>query len=328
MNLQPEPQPAYRLTIAPMMDVTDRHCRTLHRLLAPDALLFTEMVHAGALARGGRLDLLRHGRQPAPVACQLGGCDPEQLATATGIAIAAGYDEVNLNVGCPSERVQHGAFGACLMAEPDLVADCVRAMKRATEATISVKCRLGIDDLDSQPLLERFVATLVDAGCDRLYLHARKAILKGLSPAQNRSVPPLQPERVFALKRAFPALPVIINGGIDSPGRAREGLTGADGVMIGRAAWHRPELLLELQTLAFGRAPTLDHALDGWLAYLTDELAAGEPLARLVRPMLGLFAGRPGARAFRPQLSDHRALATNRDEVVHEALAHISACAA
>ena len=295
-----------------MMDWTDRHCRLFHRALTGQALLYTEMVTTGAVRFGPRDRLLGFSPEERPLAAQLGGSEPEELAEAARICEGFGYDEINLNVGCPSDRVQDGRFGACLMAEPDRVARGVAAMKAAVSIPVTVKCRIGIDDQDPEEALDRLADAVVVAGCDALIVHARKAWLKGLSPKENRDVPPLDYDRVFRLKRRFPDLPVSINGGIGSIEQARalleprDGVT-LDGVMLGRAAYQNPELLLAVDPLLFGEAaPHADAraAVESLFPAIEAHLARGGRLSNFTRHMLGLFPGRPGARAFRRLLSE------------------------
>lgn len=311
-----------------MMAWTDRHCRHLHRLAAPRALLFTEMVSAAALRHGDPARLLRFDQAEHPLAVQLGGSDPDLLADAAGLAATAGFDEINLNVGCPSPRVQRGRFGACLMLEPGLVSECVTAMRERVELPVTVKCRLGVDEADSDALLDRFVAAVADAGCDTLYLHARKALLNGLTPAQNRAVPPLQHDRVHALKRRFPKLEVIINGGITEAAELAAHLSAVDGVMIGRAAYHAPMTLAAMHHVVYGdRLPERFDLMDRYRQYMAGELARGARLADMTRHVLGLFGGLPGARRFRRILSDARALAANDLGLVDRALDELRVCA-
>ncbi|WP_246398394.1 tRNA dihydrouridine(20/20a) synthase DusA [Hansschlegelia beijingensis] len=295
-----------------MMDWTDRHCRLFHRALTSQALLYTEMVTTGAVRFGPRERLLGFSSEERPLAAQLGGSEPEELAEAARICEGFGYDEINLNVGCPSDRVQDGRFGACLMAEPDRVARGVAAMKAAVSIPVTVKCRIGIDDQDPEEALDRLADAVVAAGCDALIVHARKAWLKGLSPKENRDVPPLDYDRVFRLKRRFPDLPVSINGGIGSIEQARalleprDGVT-LDGVMLGRAAYQNAELLLAVDPLLFGEAaPHADAraAVESLFPAIEAHLARGGRLSNFTRHMLGLFPGRPGARAFRRLLSE------------------------
>jgi tRNA-dihydrouridine synthase A len=324
--------PPARLCVAPMMAWTDRHCRYLHRLYAPNALLFTEMVTANALLHADADRLLRYNPEEHPLALQLGGSEPEALAEATRLAATRGFDEINLNVGCPSDRVQRGRFGACLMKEPTLVADCIQAMQAVTAIPITVKCRLGVDDQDSDELLHAFVATLVDAGLKRLYLHARKAILNGLSPAQNRQIPPLQYDRAYRVATAFPELEVIINGGITDAEATLHHCAHTDGVMIGRAAYQHPALLYGLDRLLYVQAAAtvpskqapaaiderfrlddlaLQRILNQYRSYMTWQLDIGTRLGDLCRPLHGVFHARPGARHSRRALSDHQRLARN-----------------
>jgi tRNA-dihydrouridine synthase A len=289
-----------------MMDWTDRHCRFFHRLIAPRALLYTEMVHAHAVMRGDRARLLGFDPAEHPLALQLGGSDPVELARAARVGAELGYDEVNLNVGCPSDRVQAGRFGACLMREPALVADCIAAMRAAVAIPVTVKCRLGVDDQDEYVDLHRFVETVAATGCDTFVVHARKAWLHGLSPKQNREVPPLHHDRVYRLKREFPQLTVILNGGIATAEQARESIAQVDGVMIGRVAYHDPYRLGEFEQVLFeaGPPPSRRAILERLEPYARDSLAAGDNLNHLVRHIVGLFQGRPGARTWRRVLTD------------------------
>lgn len=297
---------ARRFSVAPMMDWTDRHCRMLHRRLSAHALLFTEMVTSAAIVHGPRDRLLGYDAAEHPIALQLGGSDPAELAEAVRIADAYGYDEFNLNVGCPSDRVQSGRFGACLMAEPDLVAECVRAMRGATDLPVTVKCRIGIDDQDTEATLDRFVDTMAAAGVAALYVHARKAWLKGLSPKENRTIPPLDYPRVHRIAERLAPLPVAINGGIDTLDAAEAHLQHMSGVMLGRAAYHEPMLLAEVDRRLFG-ATGPDPDLRAVVAFMADyaesELSKGTRLNSITRHMLGLANGRPGARLFRQILS-------------------------
>ena len=312
------------LCVAPMMAWTDRHCRYLLRLASPNALLFTEMITAAAVLHGDHRKLLAFHPAEHPVALQLGGSDPRMLAEAAQLATQAGFDEINLNVGCPSPRVKRGRFGACLMLEPDLVAECVRAMRHATSLPVTVKCRLGVDHADSDPLLHSFVAGVVEAGCDALYLHARKAWLSGLTPAQNRDVPPLQPQRAYGLKQAFPELPVVFNGGVTDIEGAKAHLQHVDGVMVGRAAYHSPQFLAQLDealTRVPHRPPSDDALVAAYLDYVATELNRGTRLHDMTRHMLGMFKGRPGARAYRRLLSDAKRIGRGDIGIVHEALA-------
>jgi tRNA-dihydrouridine synthase A len=295
-----------RFSVAPMMDWTDRHCRYLHRRLSAHALLFTEMVTSAAVVHGDRERLLGFDAAEQPVALQLGGADPAELAAAARIGAEFGYPEINLNVGCPSDRVQSGRFGACLMAEPALVAGCVRAMKAATDVPVTVKCRIGIDDQDSEAALDRFADALVAAGVDALYVHARKAWLQGLSPKENREIPPLDYDRVHRLARRLAPLPVAINGGIRDLETAEAELAEVSGVMLGRAAYHDPMLLADVDRRFFGAtgpAPDLCDVVARMADYAERQLRQGARLNQITRHMLGLANGRPGARRFRQLLS-------------------------
>ncbi len=295
-----------RLSVAPMMDCTDRHARFLLRLISRHTLLYTEMVTAQALLRGDADYLLGYSPAEHPLALQLGGSDPAQLALAARIGADFGYDEINLNVGCPSDRVQSGRFGACLMAEPVLVGDCVAAMQAAVSVPVTVKCRIGIDRTDRDEDLFEFVETVAAAGCRHFTVHARKAWLDGLSPRQNREIPPLRYETVYRLKRLRPELEIVINGGITKLDQALAHLQHVDGVMIGRAAYHSPWLLADADRLVFGQAaprPERAAMLAAYLDYMQERHAAGTPLSTLTRPLLGLFLDQPGARAWRRALS-------------------------
>jgi tRNA-dihydrouridine synthase A len=296
----------HRFCVAPMMDWTDRHCRFFHRLLTRRAFLYTEMLTTGAVLHGARDRLLAFDPCEHPVALQLGGADPRALSEASRIAEEAGFDEVNLNVGCPSDRVQDGRFGACLMAEPQLVGDCVAAMKAAVRIPVTVKCRLGIDDQDAEESLNAITASVKSAGADALIVHARKAWLKGLSPKENREIPPLDHARVYRLNALHPDFDIVINGGIDSVTAARDHLKSVDGVMMGRAAYREPWRLLEVDQRLFGdRAPytSPQTAAEALIPYLERETAHGTRLYAIVRHVLGLFHAVPGARAFRRHLA-------------------------
>jgi tRNA-dihydrouridine synthase A len=296
----------YRFSIAPMMEWTDRHCRFFHRLLTRRALLYTEMITTGAVLHGDRARLLAFDRAEHPVALQLGGSDPRQLAQCARIAADLGYDEVNLNVGCPSDRVQEGRFGACLMAEPALVGDCVAAMTGSVKIPVTVKCRIGIDEQDPEEALERLTHAVEQAGVAALIVHARKAWLAGLSPRENRDVPPLDYARVYRLKAAHPDLPVVLNGGVVDLDQVRTHLAHLDGVMMGRAAYQEPWRLLEVDPLLFGepaRFASPREAAEALIPYLERELARGTRLHAITRHVLGLFRGVPGARAFRRHLA-------------------------
>jgi tRNA-dihydrouridine synthase A len=296
----------YRFSIAPMMEWTDRHCRFFHRLLTRRALLYTEMFTTGAVLHGDRTRLLAFDRAEHPVALQLGGSDPRQLAQCARIAADLGYDEVNLNVGCPSDRVQEGRFGACLMAEPALVGDCVAAMTGTVRIPVTVKCRIGIDEQDPEEALETLTNAVQQAGVAALIVHARKAWLAGLSPRENRDVPPLDYARVYRLKAAHPDLPVVLNGGVVDLDQVRTHLAHLDGVMMGRAAYQEPWRLLEVDPLLFGepaRVASPREAAEALIPYLERELARGTRLHAITRHVLGLFRGVPGARAFRRHLA-------------------------
>ena len=295
----------WRLSVAPMMDWTDRHCRYFHRLLSPHALLYTEMVTSAALVRGKQLRLLEHSQQEHPVALQLGGSDPRELAEAARHGAEAGYDEINLNVGCPSDRVQSGRFGACLMREPALVGDCVKAMRDAVSVPVTVKCRIGVDDQDEYADLQHFTETMLEAGVEVLVVHSRKAWLQGLSPKENREIPPLDYQRVYRLKREFPQLVVVINGGITTVDAVREHLTQVDGVMLGRAAYHDPYVLARVEEALYGvPLPPRESVLQHMRPYVEAELARGTALKHISRHILGLYQGEPGARGFRRVLSE------------------------
>jgi tRNA-dihydrouridine synthase A len=313
-----------QFSIAPMMDWTDRHCRFFHRLLTRHALLYTEMVTTGAIVHGDRARLLRFDPSEHPVALQLGGSDPRALAACARIGADLGYDEINLNVGCPSDRVQEGRFGACLMAEPDLVGESVAAMKTAVGIPVTVKCRLGIDDQDPEVSLDIMARTVKAAGVDALIVHARKAWLQGLSPKDNREIPPLDYSRVVRLKQAYPDLEIVLNGGLASVEDATRHLAGLDGVMLGRAAYKEPWQLLAVDPLYFGApAPfaSAKAAAEALIPYIERELAAGTRLYAIVRHTLGLFHGVPGARAFRRLLATEATRAGADAEVFRRALA-------
>jgi len=298
-----------RLSVAPMMDWTDRHCRFLHRLLSVHTLLYTEMVTAPALVRGGATQLLQHDPAEHPVALQLGGSDPDELGQAARMGAQAGFAEINLNCGCPSDRVQSGRFGAVLMKEPALVADCVAAMQAASGVEITVKCRIGVDAQAPEDALPAFLEAVRGAGCQRVIVHARKAWLQGLSPKENRDIPPLDYDLVLSMKQAFPDLHLSINGGITTLDQALRLLAeGMDGVMIGRAAYHQPaDILCAADRRMFGAAGSDSDpiaAVHGMLDYIDAHLTAGGRLHQVTRHMLGLFSGRPGARQWRRILSE------------------------
>ncbi len=289
-----------------MMDWTDRHCRAFHRVMTRRARLYTEMVTTGAVIHGPRERLLGFSEAEHPVAVQLGGSDPKDLAEAARIAEGFGYDEVNLNVGCPSDRVQDGRFGACLMREPSLVGDCVAAMKAAVSIPVTVKCRLGVDDQDTGPALDDMAAAVFAAGGDALVAHARKAWLQGLSPKENRDIPPLDYARVHDLKRAWPGKPIAINGGITSVAQAKAQVEHVDGVMLGRAAYQDPAILLDVDRELFAEEPSAADSFEAialYEPYVAARLAEGVRLHTITRHMLGTFNGRPGARAYRRHLA-------------------------
>ncbi len=331
------------LSVAPMMAYTDRHCRYLHRLLAPKALLFTEMVSVGALLHGPRERLLAMGPASQNIALQLGGSNPTELAQAATIAADWGYAEINLNVGCPSDRVRQGAFGACLMREPNLVAQCVTAMRQASPVPVTVKCRLGVDDLNDYASLALFARTVEQAGCQRLYVHARRAILGGLSPAENRRIPPLIYGRVHALAAELAPLPVVINGGFVDVGSVLAQLPLTSGIMLGRAAYHNPALLAQLSSALELRSteqpdasvkPSPKHssinstdaqsqAFARYRDYVAEQAAIGTPLTQLTKPLLGLFSGQPGARRYRRTLSDSTRLKMGDAGLLDSALQHL-----
>src|SRR5271156_3959494 len=297
-----------KLSVAPMMDWTDCHCRYVHRLFSPHALLYTEMIVSTALVRGDARRLLEHSPAEHPVALQLGGCDPKELAVAARIGAAAGFAEINLNVGCPSDRVKNGSFGACLMLKPALVADCVRALKDAVPLPVTVKCRIGIDDRDDYEFFADFVEHLAEAGTDALSVHARAAILGGLTPKENREIPPLKYEYVHRLKRERPSLAIVLNGGMaDCRSVAGQLTAGLDGVMLGRAAYHRPALLAELEQAIVDpawRIPQPWQIIEGIMPYAQAQVRRGVRLHSITRHMHGLMAGREGARAWRRFLSE------------------------
>ena len=307
-----------------MMDWTDSPCRVLHRALTRHALLYTEMVTAEAVLHGDRQRLLGFDAAEHPLALQLGGSNPAKLAEAARIAEGFGYDEINLNVGCPSDRVQSGRFGACLMREPTLVADCMAAMKAAVSIPVTVKCRIGVDEQDPRVSLRALVRDCAAAGVTHFTIHARKAWLAGLSPKENRDVPPLDHGLVYAVKRENPHLTISINGGIETLEQAEAHLAHVDGVMLGRAAYQNPALLAEVDARLFGGTPAvLDDAVQTYCAHVGRELARGMRLHTLVKPMLGLFNGRPGARQFRRHLSENAVREGAGISVLHEALAMV-----
>ncbi|MGL4488939.1 MAG: tRNA dihydrouridine(20/20a) synthase DusA [Rhizobiaceae bacterium] len=310
-------------SVAPMMDWTDRHCRYFHRLLTGEALLYTEMVVADAVIHGPRERLLGFDQIEHPVALQLGGSDPEKLAKAASIGAEFGYDEVNLNVGCPSDRVQSGTFGACLMRTPQLVADCVAAMKAVVTVPVTVKCRIGVDEQDVEVALDALAESVFAAGCDALWVHARKAWLEGLSPKENRDIPPLDYQRVYRLKARYADKFIGINGGIVSIAAAEEHLQFVDGVMLGRAAYHDPLLLLDVDRVLSGKVPPVDIStvIDAMADYAQRHILSGGKLSHVTRHMVGLFHGQPGARRFRQILSEEAPKAGAGPEVLYKAFA-------
>jgi tRNA-dihydrouridine synthase A len=310
-----------------MMDWTDRHCRFFHRLLSRRTRLYTEMVTTGAVIHGPRERLLGFSPEEHPAAVQLGGSNPRELAEAARICADVGYDEINLNVGCPSDRVQEGRFGACLMREPELVGECVAAMKGAVATPVTVKCRIGVDDQDTEVALDRLTESVVAAGVDALVVHARKAWLQGLSPKENRDIPPLDYGRVYRLKQAHPSLPVAINGGVRTLAEVKEHLAHLDGAMVGRAAYHEPEMLLAVDRELFGEAPPVSDAfaaVEAFEPYVAARLAEGVRLSSMTRHMLGLFAGRPGARAYRRHLATEAVKPGAGLETLRAAVAHVA----
>ncbi|WP_210397710.1 tRNA dihydrouridine(20/20a) synthase DusA [Motiliproteus sediminis] len=316
-----------RFCVAPMLDWTDRHCRYFHRLLSHNAVLYTEMVTTGALLHAEPKRFLQFDPFEQPVALQLGGSDPAALAECARMAEQWGYNEVNLNVGCPSDRVQNGMFGACLMADPARVRDCMRAMIEAVSIPVTVKHRIGIDDQDSYEFLRNFVDTVADSGCTTFIVHARKAILQGLSPKQNREIPPLIYDRVYQLKQELPQLEIIINGGIQTLDQCEQHLNQVDGVMVGREAYQNPLLLADVDHRLYGTAngPTdLDTVISGLLGYVQNQLDQGAQLGWIARHLLGLFQGRPGARRFRRHISENAFKPGAGIEVLQDALALVN----
>ncbi|MGF1784142.1 tRNA dihydrouridine(20/20a) synthase DusA [Vibrio fluvialis] len=315
-----------RLSVAPMLDWTDRHCRYFHRLLSSQTLLYTEMVTTGAIIHG-KGDFLAYNEEEHPVALQLGGSNPADLARCAKLAQERGYDEINLNVGCPSDRVQNGRFGACLMAEPDLVAQCVAAMKEVVDIPVTVKTRIGIDDQDSYEFLTNFVTLVSETGgCEQFTIHARKAWLSGLSPKENREIPPLDYPRAYQLKQDFPHLIIAVNGGVKTLAEAKEHLQHLDGVMIGREAYQSPYLLAEVDQQIFGLDTPVkkrSQVVQEMYPYIEQQLAQGSYLGHITRHMLGLFQNMPGARQWRRHISENAHKAGAGIEVVEQALAKI-----
>lgn len=324
----PETSATHRFCVAPMMDWTDRHCRYFHRRLSRHARLYTEMATTGAVLFGDKEKILGFDASEHPVALQLGGSEPDALAAAAKVGASFGYDEINLNCGCPSERVQSGAFGACLMREPALVGDCVKAMQDAVDVPVTVKCRLGVDDDDEERRLFSFVETVAAAGCDVFIVHARKAWLKGLSPKENRETPPLNYPLVAKLKAERPDLTVVLNGGLADLDAAEAALdAGLDGAMLGRAAYQSPWLLAEVDARFFDAASSSSdphEAMQEMLPYVEQRLAEGDRLQAIARHMLGLFQGQPGARAYRRHISENAPRPGAGPEVLRDAAKRVS----
>jgi tRNA-dihydrouridine synthase A len=322
--LTPDLIHAHRLSVAPMLDWTNRDFRYFLRLISKQCLLYTEMITTGALIHGERARFLAHDKIEGPLALQLGGSKPQDLAECAMMAEDWGYDEVNINVGCPSDRVQSGMFGACLMAEPQLVAESVAAMKAKVKIPVTVKTRLGIDDQDSYAFLAQFIETVSSAGCETFILHARKAWLSGLSPKENRDVPPLNYQRVYDIKADYPDLQIAVNGGIDSLDGVKTHLQQVDGTMMGRAIYHDPYLLATADSTVFGHVDqglSRHQIVQAMLPYISDRMLVGRPLKSMTRHLLGLFQGQPGAKAWRRYLSEHAHLKGARIEIVEQALA-------
>ncbi|USE00237.1 tRNA dihydrouridine(20/20a) synthase DusA [Vibrio sp. SCSIO 43133] len=319
---------ANRLSVAPMLDWTDRHCRYFHRLLSSQTLLYTEMVTTGAIIHG-KGDFLAYNEEEHPVALQLGGSNPADLATCAKLAAERGYDEINLNVGCPSDRVQNGRFGACLMAEPELVAECVAAMKEVVDVPVTVKTRIGIDDQDSYEFLTRFVSLVSEkAGCEQFTIHARKAWLSGLSPKENREIPPLDYPRAYQIKKDFPHLQIAVNGGVKTLEESVEHLKHLDGVMIGREAYQNPYILAQVDQLIFGLDTPVKkrkQVVEEMYPYIERQLANGSYLGHISRHMIGLFQAMPGARQWRRYISENAHKKGAGIEVLETALAKIPA---
>ncbi len=317
-----------RFCVAPMMTHTDRHFRYFLRLISQHTMLYTEMLTSGALIHGDTDHFLAYNKEEHPLAIQLGGSHPDDLAKCAGISEDAGYDEVNLNVGCPSDRVQSGQFGACLMLNPELVGDCVSAMRNSVRIPITVKCRIGVDDRDSYEELSSFIDIVKQAGCRTFVIHARKACLNGLTPRQNREIPPLNYERVFAIKQAFPELEIIINGGISNVQESQELLKQVDGVMLGRAICHNPFLLIDVDRQIFqqsSQTKTRHDILEQYMEYIKSQLSQDVYLKHMSRHILGLFNGQKGARAYRRYLSEQAYRPDAGIEVVEKAVEHLSA---
>lgn len=315
-----------KFTVAPMLDWTDTHCRQFHRLLSKNAVLYTEMVSTGAILHGDRQRHLYFAPTEHPLALQVGGSEPAEMAECARIAEDWGYDEININVGCPSPRVQKGAFGACLMLEPSLIADCVHAMQKAVSIPVTVKHRIGVDNQEEEAALFGFVDTVAQAGCRTFIVHARKAWLQGLSPKENREIPPLRYELVYRLKQAFPALEIIINGGITTLEQCQLHLRHVDGVMMGREAYHNPWLLSQVDTLLYGEdavIPDRQSVMEMYLPHVETQLAAGVALNHISRHLLGLFQGQPGARRWRRYLSEQAHLPGAGAKVLRAAMQYV-----
>jgi len=329
MTITGKPELDRTLSVAPMMDWTDRHCRFFHRLLAPSAVLYTEMVTTGAIIHGDADRFLAYNPEEQPVALQLGGSEPEDLAACARIAQQRGFNEINLNVGCPSDRVQRGRFGACLMLEPDLVKDCMSAMIDAVDIPVTIKTRLGVDDHYSYPYMSDFVGRVAESGCSVFVMHARKALLAGLSPKQNREVPPLHYDWVYRLKQESPDLQVVINGGIDSVDAVKTHLNHVDGVMLGRAAYHTPWLLAECQQQLFEKQTikTREEIIESMNSYIKRQVDGGTAVKHISRHLLGLFQGLPGAKAWRRYLSENAYRDDTNTEMLNQALAAMKAAA-
>jgi len=313
-----------RFSIAPMMDLTDQYCRYFHRLLSRQSVLYTEMVTTGALIYGDRPRHLQFHSAEHPVALQLGGSDPTELATAVNIASSYCYDEINLNCGCPSDRVQSGKFGAILMKDPGLVAQCFQAMQEVSTVPVTIKHRTGIDEQDSYAFLSDFIGTVAEAGCQTFIVHARKAWLKGLSPKQNRDIPPLEYEKVYRLKKDFPQLEIILNGGVTTLNDTKAHLDHVDGVMMGREAYQNPYLLAEVDRELYHDhrlSPDREQILENFAVFMTEELAKGTRLSHMTRHILGLYQGMPGARKFRRYISEHAHRPDAGIEVLYGAMA-------
>jgi tRNA-dihydrouridine synthase A len=317
-----------RFSVAPMLDWTDHHERYFLRLISKNALLYTEMITTGALIHGERDRYLHYNTEEHPIALQLGGSNPKELSICTQMAVDYGYDEINLNVGCPSQRVQKGAFGACLMREPSLVADCVNTMQnKANGRPITVKNRIGVDDHEGYEKLYYFIQTVAEAGCQTFIIHARKALLKGLSPKENRDIPPLDYPMVYQLKKDFPQLNLVINGGIKTLAACTQHLHHVDGVMIGREAYHNPYLLAHVDQQFYDSpqtSPSREQILQQYLNYIQQQLKKGIPLNHMTRHILGLYHGIQGAKAWRRHLSEYGSRSGANEKVVHKAAGHVN----